>query len=366
MELVKELAGRQFNDETKQFFYNNYIKYTYDENRIILSSATKNPDFKWPCANGLVLSLSDNWKILSCPPRLSLEVLPRDISDYDIYSAEDGTVITFYQYEGRWLMSSVRGIDVGPIVWDDSVSFEDAFYQSLQMDKDEFISLLDQNKNMNYSFGFTHPLIHPFVSNKMNVWFIQAYNLADNQVPHQTQFDHMKQTKIIGLNRNTIINRCDSSITDFEEKKIVCHGYVLRSKTHNKSIYVESKLHRIIAEIYYDHDYVLECKKYGTTRVNYMLVSVFANRNDTIFRTIFPNLPYLNKFDEFNKKLSIAIDIIRDHIFKGVECTQIYKELIEAIQRHITIKVSDKDYEVNMKSAILTPSNIPVLLRLLL
>jgi hypothetical protein len=154
-------------------------------------------------------------------------------------------------------------------------------------------------------------------------------------------------------------------VADFEEKKISNHGYVLRSKTSNKSIYVESKLHRIIAEIYYDHDYVLECKKYGVSRVFYMLVSVFANKNDAIFKAIFPNLPYLNKFDEFNKKISIAIDIIRDHIFKGVECTQIYKELIEAIQRHITIKVSDKEFEVNMRSAILVPSNIPMLLRLL-
>lgn len=369
MDVVAFLTGRKFDEETKTLLFKKFIHCNYYENRVILSPANSSPAFDTSdpvcrACNGLLLQYNEEkWEILSCPPPApSNSRLPNDISEFDIYPAEDGSVITWYYYNGAWLMSSTRGIDVGPIIWDDLVSFEDAFFQSLKMDKQEFINMLDNNRQMNYSFGFRHPSLHPFKPS-LKVWFIQAYDRVINEVVQQTQFDHLKQVRLTDLTKELIIQRCNQSVIDFEEKGIVNHGYVLRSP--NQSFYVKSKLHKIISELYYDHQYVSQCKRYGVSRVFYMLVSVFASKNDRIFKLLFPSLPYLDKFNEFNKKIIIAIDIIRDYMFKKIECTPVYKELIESIQRNITIKVSDKDFEINMRSAILTESNIPLLLRLL-
>lgn len=375
MDVVTFLAGHKFDEETKTLLFKKFIHCNYDEKRVILSPANSSPSFDTSdpicrACNGLVLSYDNEgpkWEILSCPPPAPSNArLPNDISGFDVYAAEDGTIITFYYYNQIWLMSSTRGIDVGPIVWDGIITFEDAFFNSLAkigITKQAFYEMLDQNRQMNYSFGFSHPSLHPFGSGQSKVWFVQAYDRVINQLISPTNFDHLKQPKIIGLTKDQIIQNCNQSVINFEEKGIVNHGYVLRSA--DQTFYIKSKLHRIISDLYYDHQYVINCKRYSVSRVFYMLVSVFANKNDRIFKLLFPNLPYLNKFDEFNKKITIAIDIIRDYMFKNVECTPIYKELIESIQRNITIKVSDKDFEINMRSAILTESNIPLLLRLL-
>ncbi len=373
MEVVKFLTGRKFDEETKTLLFKKFIHCNYDDRRVILSPANASPNFDTTdpvcrACNGLVLGYDSEgkWEILSLPPIApSTARLPANINEFDIYPAEDGTIITFYWYENNWLMSSTRGIDVGPIIWDETISFEAAFFESLMVHnitKHDFLEMLDQNRNMNYSFGFRHPSLHPFKS-KMHVWFIQAYDLVINSIISQTNFDHLKQVKLVGLTREKIIENCNNSVIDFEEKGTVNFGYILRAP--GQTFYVKSKLYNIICDLYYDHHYVVQCKRHSVSRVFYMLVSIYANKNDKIFKMLFPELPYLNKFDEFNRKIKIAIDIIRDYMFKNIECTSIYKELIESIQRVITIKVGDKDYEINMRSAILTESNIPLLLRLL-
>lgn len=368
-DILAFVSGKPFDDELKNELYKRYIYYNYDETRVILSPANKSTNFTSYSCNGLVLQQpsdeNKDWKILSCPPVAASTVpLPKNIGSFKIYPARDGSVITFYYYQGRWQMSSTRGIDVGPIMWDGMISFEDAFYSSLPLLKEKFLSILDKNRNMNYSFGFRNSLLHPFSSESVcSFWFIQAYDLLTNKICNVPEFAEYEQRQISGtFTKAQLLENCANSVKNYEEKNEVNHGYVL--KNDRQTFYLESKLHSIISDLYYDSSYVVNCKRYGVARHYYMMVSVYAHRNDKIFAMLFPGLPYLGMFADFQKKLNIAIDIIRDHMFRNIECTPIYKELIESIQRNITIKVADKEFETNVRSAILTPSNIPLLLRL--
>lgn len=153
------------------------ITYVRDEEsfkltRVLIGSRKRVGKFAY---QGVILSEQDEgYKVISMPPLPPsdepLDALPEGAS---IKRLKDGTTITFYFYNGDWVISTFRGYEVDKLMVGPSDSYTDVVHEVLIRYNNFSLTKLDPKKC--YTIGFSHPLTH--CTSDCEAWFIQSVDL---------------------------------------------------------------------------------------------------------------------------------------------------------------------------------------------
>lgn len=167
-------------------------------------------------------------------------------SYYDIYEADDGTVINFYYHNNEWVISTRNSIDIRNVIWksitikDDNgynvkknITYNDIIKEVFEFHKFD-INKLDKSRC--YTFGVQHPIPHPTQKNKQ-MWFIQYCWLENDKIRISRNIDNTLQglsyaKKIKNNNLYDLISRSKRAFNIFDTTGNKCFGYILRLKTN--------------------------------------------------------------------------------------------------------------------------------------
>lgn len=311
------------------------IKVSYNPKVIILSVNNMNKckfsNLEREC-NGLVLE-RDTYKPLVVPPRslrtyVNNKILFKNYQNklYKIYKAEDGTLINMYFYDNKWIISTTKGHTMNDVKWNDKISYQEMVTECLSSTGLNWKSFTEQlNINNCYTFGFKHPLMHRFQENHVNpiykIWFVQSVSLnAENMtvndvspiaiIPNQSEITNHPTLDVL-------INSCNSAMNNYETKKEITYGYILRSNDTSKTgdhsdILLTSRLLQFLQKTLYDHNLITYAseKKYDLDIVisfsGYLYVNSFH-----YFIMIYPQ--YANEYTTYTKYISSLVENIMEY-----------------------------------------------------
>lgn len=246
------------------------IRYSYDPiqsaeerdvMRVILSTLDNsrcfNNQFVNEC-NGVILGFyrhKRHWKcqLLARPPNVFRpQVRSLNMKEYDVYEAEDGTLITLY-YLDKWLIGTRNGYDVGDMYWR-GITFMEAFKEALDATIPDF-DWEKLDKSTSYSIGFCHPLHHPFREDK-RIWFVSAMNVEEYKMAENPGLP--EQVKIECNDYNELLHKSKNAYKEYVDNGLHNFGYVLRyvgpkrnKKSARSDFFIESSLMHNIRVILY-------------------------------------------------------------------------------------------------------------------
>lgn len=152
--------------------------------RFILYSFTRNlssANFAFPG------SIVRDGKVLSVPLRppysqFSFKHLANKFDKCKITPVQDGTTITLYYYDDRWVISTYRGYEVNSFKWASDITYQ----QVITAIEDDYVlfSLTELDTKKCYTIGFNHRYYHPFSppnneNRTVSAWFIRSVNMED-------------------------------------------------------------------------------------------------------------------------------------------------------------------------------------------
>lgn len=153
--------------------------------RVILSTNKRHGDMNSTFLrqlNGVVFQYP-GWKVLCVPAPMLNTTFDRteiasNISEYNIFSVIDGTIVNAYWYEpeNSWRLSSTNGYDVTTNKWLTGKTYLAAITE-LAADFPDF-SFDKLDKNFCYTIGFRHHDFQPLLMDPQRLWFIQACNTS--------------------------------------------------------------------------------------------------------------------------------------------------------------------------------------------
>jgi hypothetical protein len=361
------LAAPNF-EAARSGLYKLGIKTTYDEGRVIFSAAhsykTTLPNCYVQEANGLILARSD-YSPLLIPPRalrfnINTEATNKFLHQglYHIYRAEDGTCFNMYYYDSKWRVSTSKGLDMEDVQYHSTNKTYSALIgeclATYNMTWHTFIAGLD--KNMCYSFGFTHGAMHPFArQNKM--WFIQSVNIDSSSstylwssdvcavaIPSQQYYREPVATM------KDLYRLATSALNDYLENPDTqpCFGFILRSANptitrEHSDLYVESSLMRYIRKIWYDNTIISRCHKSGWNKELAICLNAYLDSElHEAFNVLFPQ--YKEHFERF----ATTIDLLIACMCSGdAEHTEQHKSVARSL---ITNLKSTIKYDIDSKT----------------
>ena len=381
------------------------VSYSPEEvNRRVIFTATKQfrttgefDSFVSEC-NGLLLK-AGTWEPLVIPPRTfksntTVDIVNASLSrgEYDIFEAQDGTMLSLYYFDNSWKMATVKGFDVTYLKWNGKV-YNQAFKEVLRskgLEIGEFYNSLDTTKC--YTFCFTHSDFHPFWQGKtpqefMNISFVQSVDLATQEVSYENPFDTTKITNQVSGKRVTnvreIFKDLPRSLTNFTKSGKVSFGFILRFKksvsiTPENAMYahvfLESRLLQTIRMLFYDGKFniVVQEKKYDRTQ--YIIVNSFLDKkiHDT-FLSLFPQ--YRTEFNLLEQiSVKLVKKIIEIHEHKSSQTTEVVANstnpddnltssaevLLNSFEKVFTVNLNTKDSARNISTYILDTSFIDI------
>jgi len=313
------------------------VSYSPDEkNRRLIFSATKQfrqsnefGGFVSEC-NGLLLK-AGSWEPLVIPPRtfksnITVDVVNAGLArgEYEIFEAQDGTMVSLYYFDKSWRMATVKGFDVTYLKWNGKV-YNQAFKEILRargVDVGEFYNSLD--KAQCHTFCFTHPDFHPFWQGKsreelMNLTFVQS-TTPSGEVSRENKFDadQIGEQKMGTqfTNIRNIFKELPRSLRKYTNSGETCFGYILRYRNDveitsanamHSHIFLESRLLQTIRRLFYSGQFNIAVKEKKFDRSKYIIVNAFLDKktNDS-FIQLFPQ--YQDDFDELE---TISIKLIK-------------------------------------------------------
>lgn len=380
------------------------VSYSPDEkNRMVIFSATKQyrqsgefDSYVSEC-NGLLLK-AGSWEPLVIPPRTFKSNVKVDIvnaglarDEYDIFEAQDGTMVNLYYFDEKWCMSTVKGFNVTFLKWNDKI-YNQAFKEVLlskDVDVEKFYNSLDKTRC--YTMCFSHPDFHPFWHGKsreefMNMTFIQSVDLKTSEVSWKNPFDSAKildQSKGKKFNNvREIFKELPRSLKKYINTGETCFGYILRFKSSVKitpenviysHIFLESRLLQTIRQFVYNGHYNINAREKNFDRQSLVLVNAFLNKKiHSSFLQLFPQYK-----DQFDKLEAISIKLIKKIIDMSTPSTTESKEadnttnsvdkltssaefLLNAFTKVYTLNIKARDSTRIISSFILDPVFIDI------
>lgn len=325
------LTGNQLFNRIKKDLYPAYINCKMFNNTAILSTNSKFEIgdsnniknlyikknkfiFKTIC-NGLIIDL-ESLNILSIFPKFSdskcsLNKLNNNILKkfYLIKERKYGSQITLYWNNGKWIISTINGINNNNITWNGIKTFENSINDVIgcmsnnEFDFNTFCENLD--KNHCYTLGFTDPAYHP-ATDQYDIWFVGSFNLSNYKRIYKKNidFDFISEETITNISLDNIKNNCINSIDNYiNNNNNRCYGYLLVNKYNNcyNNILIESEL--MLNIIKYGHfiDYTV-INKYKINRELYLAMRIYINsyKINEYLKTLFSYYSeYFNKFDKY-------------------------------------------------------------------
>ena len=327
---------------------------TADIGRVLLTSDRNRADFTRELhsqCNGVVFDYT-NWKVLSVPPKMfnpiykSIDFVA-NVSDYDVYDINDGTLVTLYWYPsvesadedesaGRWCMSTTNGYDVGDYRWMGDATYTTAFAEVLtDYPKFDFDNL---NKTKSYTVGFRHEDFHHFTADPRRAWFVQSCDLhalnttgelnisttEDIGIPPQTIID-LSAMKPGGLMR--WINRKNerARVEYIKGKdKVIHYGFIFRSRGSGCDIMMESTLLTSIRKLMYELPKSQSRYKHKITPANRLQYTVLRAYLYMPTKAMFLNL--FPQFESTFIKYDGVIKTLRDRLVSNLRSCDRYSD----------------------------------------
>ena len=294
----------------------NYDPPQSEDNRMIFYNTTKS---KENIPNGLIIDYAKLEVLCMPPPKLTkTKELPEDITDYDLYELQDGTIINLYYYKNKWIVATAKSYQANELKW------RNVTYNQMLEDLEFPYQTLDTSRC--YTFGVAHQFVHFTAVN--NLWFVSnwfdgKYNYVDPAIPVKPQNSLKHDVKDCELSYNP---------------KDPFYGIIARSRDPNKGDFmIESKTMRHIRLLDYNNDFRSQAAQLGIKYDNYLLLQIVLNKKLTgIGCNLLPH--YMNKIKNMIKKINIvAHDVANDKHRYSVK---------EYFKQHISNIVSvDKDKE---------------------
>lgn len=344
---------------------------TYD--RLMFSTFDRSCPFDFP---GTILSSTNGgppYKVISVPPappvtRYKSNYLFKNFSRCSIVKANDGTTVTLYYHNDKWVISTHRGFEVNSYNWFGTRTYQDVVNEVLAQYSFDYNKL---DKNKCYTFGFNHNEFHPFlegrvteteskedVKNVSRAWFIQSVDLTKfnngqrSYVSFEDDIGLPLQESVQFNSVKDMFRGANDAYATYKDTGVVNYGYLIR--IGSRQYLIESSLMKSIRHIFYSNkfnklDTAFDKKKYIT--VNAFLD---AGKHD-MFKVLFPQ--YTKEFKTFEKKVDELVDAITNIIvenrnektYKAESIVDIVAmELYHCINKSITIKIHKKEDVANL------------------
>ena len=267
--------------------------------KIILSSIVGKCNPSIPLVqscDGLIISLYSyddklQMRILARPPncfKITGKKSGLKLENYDIYIAQDGTTITYY-FDKIWRLSTKNGYHVNKLKWR-GASYEKVISDVLK--KYDF-SLDKLSKDKSYTFGYRHPMHHPFCES-IEAWFISAYDLFEEKYYPKNLDMGLPLQKITNLKSvKSMYHTCDMALDNYLKGENPCYGYILKASS-GTSYFMESSLMSTIRRMLYNmpwcrlKDEILE-EKIRFSDIRYVVLRNYLNVSESkTFIKLFP------------------------------------------------------------------------------
>jgi hypothetical protein len=306
--------------------------------RVILTvNKRKDSDFNNPMireCNGLVLNYKNTkWTPLVIPiPMFNLnKISMKRLGDlfksnvYDIYNANDATIINLYYYEDKWRLSSTNGYDITNLIMINNETYWDIFTKIMKNCKHFNLDAISKLKS--YSLNLRYSKFHIFNESKYNsknkkidynsyIILLQSVNRETLEI---NKFDNIgipiQQPIIVKDNINTLLNYAKHAYSKYEKnikntiyKYKPLYGFILRAKNNNvngeyQNIYIESSLMKIIKNGIYKNSDLL------TDDNTNLVLSLYLDRSNSIrYQNIL--LQFNEEFKKIESILNNIVDIV--------------------------------------------------------
>jgi hypothetical protein len=273
-------------------------------------------------------------------------------SDVKVTNANDGTTVTLYYFNGKWVISTYRGYQVNDFVWAAKKTYQEVVDEVLSNYPFKYENL---NKKHSYSFGFNHHCFHPFQSEKkeMVAWFIQSVDLDKFNSGDQNYISYdndiglpLQKTQTFSTLR-AVFDSAKNAYAEYEKDKVVNYGYLV--KVGARQFLIESSLLKHIRHIFYSNrfnnlDPVFDKNKYIMT---YSFLD--AEKHD-VFKTLFPQ--FNDEFIHLENVMSTLISTIYKMSTSDFKATTtpdvIAQELTQQIAKLVTLKTKKKKNAISI------------------
>jgi hypothetical protein len=365
--------------------------------------------------NGLVLD-ARTWHALAVPP-CAFNLLPAPkavdagLADdlYDIFEADDGTVITFYSWnhptdKDVWAMASSNGYDVSSLHWTGNLTYAEVFLDLAQRYYPAFVAetgarverpspgvtrlaFTNLSRERCYTIGFRHHNFHPMLADPERMWQIQHATLTDTTprvvqrggffgIPDQkVRTDELKAkagavltlAHLRGLgavayeealeyiemrSRNETVIALEGGLPQLN------YGFILRSRSpertrENSDLLVESPLLVRVRKLAYERaPRSVRDRLKADERLEHNALRAYLTANERhTFLALFPNwAPKFQTYEEFvNNVVHLVVHAMRQHAMAPASR--------EPVMRSTTGQVARALWEHICRHEKLTPFN---------
>jgi len=385
--------------ELRSAFFKHGVSVSYDDERsprrviFSISRAARNGSFnamQQEC-NGLILE-AGTWRQLVEPirtPRTHIKNVGSVRSWlrqglYDVYLANDGTVINLYFFDDQWVISTTRGIEMNKTVFctlDYATMFEQALASVLpETVPEDFYGGLDTSKS--YTFILRHKDVHAFADHDAPALvFVKcapsdASEESESEQPasNRTVFgggDGVPQQVRIEEDNLTILFKEAAGALDIlcELDKPV-YGFVLVSRApettgDHSHIIIESSLLRKIRQYWYDGRFMKLAADNNVHRNTAALVDAFISSGNALsceFLALFPQ--FTDTFEGYAAREDDLVKDIKAHIAGERKESDRVRYLAGLVTKTITLAKYD-DADDKIREIIRVPDNITIYCRLL-
>jgi hypothetical protein len=312
---------------------------------------------------------------------------------YDVYPAQDGTIINLYYWEPMksWRISTGRSMDATDSNWGNT-TYVDILEELLFVNKgnlETFYEHLDTTKC--YTFGFKHPSMHMFHEGTngpvYKLWFIQSVELdtgvVSNEVNDTALNELMSQYKIskqfpidIPVSDGATMSlahfnyNIKTALKEFLKSGKVCYGFILRSRYPsrtggNNTILLESTLMQKIRHLWYHSNYNEIAKQFDYDREKFTIIYSYLNINThTSFIQLFPQ--YNEHYTQLSKITTTLVKGVAAYtasLETGATINNVdgvIKHIYESIDKLYALHSSDKNIIKMISSYVLDTNFVDV------
>lgn len=324
--VAEELPEEDMVNKIRSVLYKDYIKTVVAPGdasgfRMIFIGNRMKGNFNNPITtecNGVVLWYSraeNKFSALAVPPQLfnSTRMSSKDIENkyksgmYKVYPVLDGTVATFYHFNGEWRLSTTKAYDATDLIMVNGKTYKDIFFESggsLEFEEGYCYTVCIKNNNF-----------HIF-ENSNRVTLLQKVNLS-------TLEKEVIQPEAAPMTWKNLKFGLNNAVNSYKNSKKIFFGVILRSE--KESILLESNLMIKLRNFLYNFNFAKKLEP-GCDLVLASMLYVYLNRRDvSLYLTLFPF--YKKEFSRFSKILDFNVNLICEGKPANVFCEKAISDL---------------------------------------
>jgi hypothetical protein len=270
-----------------------------------------------------------------------------------VTQVSDGTTVTLYYYNDKWVISTHRGYAVNEYVWAANKTYQqvvDEVFAQYSINYDVF------DKNKSYTIGFNHYDFHPFQAEnkKIKAWFIQSvdlkkFNSGDEKYACYNEKIGLPLQKYIKFNNlRQAFAAAKNAYTDYVNDGTVNYGYLV--KVGLKRYLIESSLLRHIRHIFYSNKF--NNLDTGFDKRNYIIVHSFLHsQHHTIFQNLFPQFKqsFANLHTTMHNLVNLVYKMLKNNdIVANSTAETVAKELAKQIPKTVNFDGKNKQVVITI------------------